>query len=191
MPRTRTALIFGRTRLAVLLRRTISSSSLDLRNTASSAETSRSNASYPGQLQLMFEQLMSQSGGEELEPELDPQTEAREDAELEQQIEEAKKTRPRGKGNKPRRETIRTDGIERQVHLREIPEEERGCSRCGKLKKPLGKDVRRRLEYVPGHFIEHEYHLEKYACGKCREGVTRAEGTCVFRGIVNADSSRR
>ncbi len=146
----------------------------------------RSEKVDPGQLQLMFEQLMSQSGGEELEPELDPQTEAREDAELEQQIEEAKKTRPRGKGNKPRRETIRTDGIERQVHLREIPEEERGCSRCGKLKKPLGKDVRRRLEYVPGHFIEHEYHLEKYACGKCREGVTRAEGPapvidCVFQ----------
>ncbi len=149
----------------------------------------RSEKVDPGQLQLMFEQLMSQSGGEELEPELDPQTEAREDAELEQQIEEAKKTRPRGKGNKPRRETIRTDGIERQVHLREIPEEERGCSRCGKLKKPLGKDVRRRLEYVPGHFIEHEYHLEKYACGKCREGVTRAEGPAPVIERSSADAS--
>ncbi len=149
----------------------------------------RSEKVDPGQLQLMFEQLMSQSDGEELEPELDPQTEAREDAELEQQIEEAKKTRPRGKGNKPRRETIRTDGIERQVHLREIPEEERGCSRCGKLKKPLGKDVRRRLEYVPGHFIEHEYHLEKYACGKCRQGVTRAEGPAPVIERSSADAS--
>jgi len=56
----------------------------------------RSEKVDPGQLQLMFEQLMSQSGDEE--PELDPQTEAREDAELEQQIEEAKKTGAQGKG---------------------------------------------------------------------------------------------
>lgn len=40
----------------------------------------RSEKIDPGQLQLMFEQMMSQSGDEE--PELDPQTEAREDAEL-------------------------------------------------------------------------------------------------------------
>ncbi len=74
----------------------------------------RSEKIDPGQLQLMFEQMMSQSGDEE--PELDPQTEAREDAELEQQIEEAKKTGPQGKGKKPRGETIRTSGVERQVH---------------------------------------------------------------------------
>jgi transposase len=32
------------------------------------------------------------------------------------------------------------------------------------------------LEYVPGHLVKHEYHQDKYACPKCREGVTTAEG---------------
>lgn len=147
----------------------------------------RSEKVDPGQLQLMFEQLMSQSGDEE--PELDPQTEAREDAELEQQIEEAKKTGAQGKGKKPRGETIRTSGIERQVHVRAIPDEERSCSQCGRIQKPLGNDVRRRLEYVPGHFIEHVYHLEKYACGKCREGITTAEGPASVLERSSADAS--
>lgn len=147
----------------------------------------RSEKIDPGQLQLMFEQMMSQSGDEE--PELDPQAEAREDAELEQQIEEAKKTGPQGKGKKPRGETIRTSGVERQVHVRVLPDEERSCSQCGRVQKPLGKDVRRRLEYVPGHFIEHVYHLEKYACGKCREGVTTAEGPAPVLERSSADAS--
>ena len=29
---------------------------------------------------------------------------------------------------------------------------------------------------MPGHFVEHVYHLEKYAFGKCRGGVTTAKG---------------
>ncbi len=42
---------------------------------------------------------------------------------------------------------------------------------------------------MPGHFIEHEYHLEKYACGKCREGVTRAEGPAPVIERSSADAS--
>jgi transposase len=38
----------------------------------------------------------------------------------------------------------------------------------------IGEDVTRRLEYVPGHFEEHEHQLEKLACGQCKEGVTTA-----------------
>ena len=83
----------------------------------------RSERVDPGQLQLMFEQLMSQSGDGDEEPELDPEAEAREDAELERQIEDAKKTRRRSKGKKPPRETIRTAGIERELHERILPEE--------------------------------------------------------------------
>jgi transposase len=40
----------------------------------------------------------------------------------------------------------------------------------------IGEDVTRVLEYVPAHFVEHEYHLDKYACGRCKEGVTTAPG---------------
>jgi len=149
----------------------------------------RSERVDPGQLQLMFEQLMSHSGDGDEEPELDPEAEAREDAELERQIEDAKKTRRRSKGKKPPRETIRTAGIDRELHERILPEEQRRCSRCGRLQKPIGKDVRRRLTYVPGHFVEHIYHLEKYACGKCRDGVTTADGPTPVLERSIADAS--
>ena len=149
----------------------------------------RSERVDPGQLQLMFEQLMSQSGDGDEEPELDPEAEAREDAELEKQIEEATKTRRRGKRKKPPRETIRTAGIDRELHERILLEEQRRCSRCGRLQKPMGKDVRRRLTYVPGHFVEHVYHLEKYACGKCRDGVTTADGPTPVLERSIADAS--
>ena len=29
----------------------------------------------------------------------------------------------------------------------------------------IGDDITRRLEYLPAHFVEHEYHRAKYACG--------------------------
>lgn len=149
----------------------------------------RSERVDPDQLQLMFEQLMSQIEDSDAEPELDPEAEAREDAELQKEIEEAKKTRGRGKGDKPERETIRTAGIEREVHERQLLEEERRCSQCGRAQKPLGTDVRRSLTYVPGHFVEHVYQLEKYACGKCREGVTTAAGPTPVLERSRADAS--
>ena len=149
----------------------------------------RSERVDPGQLQLMFEQLMSERVDAAEEPELDPEEEAREDAQLDRQIEEAKKTRQKGKGKKPRRETIPTAGIERELHERQLLEEERNCSQCGRLQKSIGQDVRRRLTYVPGHFVEHVYHLEKYACGKCGGGVTTAKGPTPVLERSCADAS--
>ena len=137
----------------------------------------------------MFGQLMSEQVDGAEEPELDPEEEAREDAQLQRQIEEAKKTRQKGKGKQPRRETIRTAGIERELHERQLLEEERNCSQCGRLQKSIGQDVRRRLTYVPGHFVEHVYHLEKYACGKCGGGVTTAKGPTPVLERSCADAS--
>jgi transposase len=136
----------------------------------------RSERVDPDQLQLLFEELCRQ-GGPEAAP--DPEAEAREDAELEQQIEEAEQARKeQGKGGGPRggEAKVRTGGVERRLHRREVPEAERQCALCGEAKKRIGEDVTTSLEYVPGHFVEHEYHLDKYACPKCREGVTTAEG---------------
>lgn len=149
----------------------------------------RSERVDPGQLQLMFEQLMSERLDAAAEPELDPEEEAREDAQLERQIEEANKTRQKGTGKKPREEPIPTAGIERELHERQLLEEERNCSQCGRLQKSIGQDVRRRLTYVPGHFVEHVYHLEKYACGKCRGGVTTAKGPSPVLERSCADAS--
>lgn len=130
----------------------------------------------PGQLRLMFEQLMDQGG--EPEAEVDPEAEAREDAQLDQEIERAEQERKKAPSDGTgRRETIRTLGVrQRVIHHRELPEEERQCPHCGRIQKRIGADEQRVLEYVPGHFVLHEYRLSKYACGMCREGVRSAEG---------------
>lgn len=148
----------------------------------------RSERIDPDQLELLFEQLLSQSDDKPLE--IDGEAEAREDAELEQEIEEAKRKNRSGRtGLKLLRERIRTRGVEQQVHSHELPEAERICARCGGQQKPIGKDRRRRLEYVPGRFIEHEEQLEKYACGKCREGVRTAGGPNPVFERSRADAS--
>jgi transposase len=53
----------------------------------------------------------------------------------------------------------------------------------------IGVDVTRRLEYVPGHFVEHEYHLEKWACGRCKDGVTTAPAPAQVLTRSAADAS--
>ncbi len=121
----------------------------------------------PDQLRLMFEQLCSQ-GGPLSAP--DVQAEEREDAQLKEQIEAAKKTQPKSR----RRRRGAPVAIERQVHYQELPEAERGCEQCSRTKGPIGEHVTHRLEYVPGHFVDHETHIVDYACGACREGVVSA-----------------
>lgn len=146
----------------------------------------RSERVDPDQLQLLFEQLLSHSGGQE--PEIDAEAEAREDAELEREIEEARRKNPFRTKKSPR-ERIRTREVERQVHIHQVPPEKRLCPRCGKEQKRIGKDTRRRLEYIPGQFIEHVDELEKCACGSCREGVQTAEGPRTVFERSRADAS--
>ena len=146
----------------------------------------RSERVDSAQLSLLFEQLLELGGQEEVNPE----TEAREDAELDQQIEDAEKGQ--GKRRKKARQqngSWRTRGVERQVHPIEVPEEERTCGKCGRKKQRIGEDITRSLEYVPAHFIEHEYHLEKYACGTCKQGVSTAPGPAKVIERSAADAS--
>ena len=147
---------------------------------------SRSERVDPAQLSLLFEQLLELGGQEEI----DPEAEAREDAELDQQIDDAEKGQ--GKRRKKARQqnrSWRTRGVERQVHPIEVPEEERRCGKCGREKQRIGEDITRSLEYVPAHFIEHEYHLEKYACGTCKQGVSTAPGPAKVIERSAADAS--
>jgi transposase len=64
--------------------------------------------------------------------------------------------------------------VKREIHKVEVALTDRTCTGCHREKKPLGVDVTRRLELVPAHLVEHEYHLEKYACAYCKEGVVTA-----------------
>jgi transposase len=140
----------------------------------------------PGQLSLLFEQL-AELGGQE---EVDLEAEAREDAELDQQIKDAEKgqRKPLKKARKPKG-NWRISGAERQVHHVEVPEEERTCVKCGREKQRIGEDTTSLLEFVPGHFVEHEYHKAKYACGTCKQGVTTAPGPSKLIERSAADAS--
>ena len=60
------------------------------------------------------------------------------------------------------------------MHHVEVPSAARTCDTCQREMNRIGVDVTRRLEYVPRHFVDHEYHLDKFACDRCKDGVTTA-----------------
>ena len=134
----------------------------------------RSERIDPAQLTLLLEALAGQA---EPEAEVDPEAEAKADAELDREIEDAEKREPgTEKVRKKRKKGAgwKTSGVKQEIHKVEVPQAERECTECGGKKKPIGEDVTRRLEFVPAYFVEHEYQREKYACGRCKEGVTTA-----------------
>ncbi len=126
----------------------------------------------PAQLSLLLD-VMRLQGGVEVAP---PEVEAKEDAELTQEIAAAERARA-AEGETPsksERGAWITRGAKKQNHRVAVPEGDRACRHCGQAMTVIGEDVTRRLEYVPGHFEEHEHQLEKLACGQCKEGVTTA-----------------
>lgn len=129
----------------------------------------------PSQLALLFETLLTQGGA--LTPR-DPEAEAREDAELDHEIDDAEQARSETPGTPrsrhARRQAWQTRDVERRVHDVELPPDARTCETCHREKDDIGVDTTHRLEYVPGHFIDHAYHDHKYACRRCKDGVTTA-----------------
>jgi transposase len=142
----------------------------------------------PGQLALLFQELVEQMGPEA--GVFDPEAEARQDEELQDEIEREKSKQPKGRGKRKGRGGWRTqESVRREVHLLEVPEEERTCGRCGGGKVKIGEDVSRVLDYVPAHFVEREYHREKWACGRCKWGVTVAPAPAKVLGRSPASPS--
>ena len=141
----------------------------------------------PAQLQLLFEELLQASGAAGLP---DWESEGKEDAALQREIAAAEARAPAVK--RPRRSTgstWTTQGVEQQSHEEVLAEEQRHCPRCGRPMKPMGQDITHRLEYVPGHFIEHEYRLQKYGCGTCKQGVRTAPAPSQVFNRSAADAS--
>lgn len=126
----------------------------------------RSERVAAAQLALLFEALVEQGPLTEAEV----AREAATDAALEREIAEATQAAP----PRPAGRRVRTRGVPQQVHAVPVPEAEQVCGICARPMAKIGVDVTRRLEYVPGHFIEHAYQRDKYACGTCKEGVTTA-----------------
>lgn len=139
------------------------------------------------QLALLLESMQQLEPVESVEK---SEAEAREDAELDEKIEgieeAARKARARAR---PRRRGWHVRRAERRVHEVPIPGEERTCARCGGEKRRIGVDITRQLEYVPAHFIENEYHLEKYACGRCKNAVSTAPAPPKVIARSDADAS--
>jgi transposase len=146
----------------------------------------RSERIDPAQLSLLLEALLDQ----EEAAASDPAAEAAVDAALAAEIARAEQAQPAPR-RKPRKPGPgwQTRGAARQEHHIEVPEAERRCAECGRPKAKIGEDLTRVLEYVPAHFIEHEYHLDKYACGHCKEGVTTAAGPAKVLDRSAADAS--
>ena len=141
------------------------------------------------QMRLLFEALMEQGG---THAQVDPEAEAKEDADLDRAIESAEQASADSSGGRKRRKNEpgwQTREVERRVRQVEVEAARRTCHDCGREKKRIGVDVTRRLEYVPAHFVEHEYHLEKYACGSCKEGVTTAPAPAQVLDRSAADAS--
>jgi transposase len=60
-------------------------------------------------------------------------------------------------------------------HIRiphDVPEAEKTCSCCGGPKTRIGEDESRELDFIPARLEVKVHILPKYACPKCRDGVT-------------------
>lgn len=138
----------------------------------------RSERTNAEQLGFLLEQLAALTPA----PPVDPAVEARDDAALEQEIEQEHAraqaaVAAEGTAPSPRRSRDWTAASAPRVqHQCTVAAAARTCATCGQPLKGLGADLTYTLEYVPGHFEEHEYALEKLACGRCKNAVTTAAG---------------
>jgi len=63
----------------------------------------------------------------------------------------------------------------RQIrHEHDLEPEEKECSCCGRQMDCIGEDVTRELEYEPAKFEAHIHVRPKYACRRCKNGVSAA-----------------
>jgi transposase len=145
---------------------------------------------HPAQLLLLLDELAQQGGAGAAA--VDVEAEAAVDEALRREIEDAEAhaeaTRGSASPRRPRRQSWQARGVERRVHEIAVPVDERRCTACGEAQRPIGVDISRVLKYVPAHFVEHEYHRQKYACSVCKQGVTTAPAPpkVIERGIADA-----
>ena len=59
-------------------------------------------------------------------------------------------------------------------HEHDLPEEEKNCSCCGLPMDRIGEDITRELELQPAKLEAHIHVRPKYACRRCKEGVSAA-----------------
>jgi transposase len=66
------------------------------------------------------------------------------------------------------------DHLPRTIVPHDVPPEARVCG-CGREKSQIGEDATEQLEYEPGKLFVFRHIYPKYACSRCKDGVTAAE----------------
>jgi transposase len=79
------------------------------------------------------------------------------------------------KGHRRRkRRQIDWDKLRQIHHEHDLSDEEKVCSCCGRTMDRIGEDVTRELEYEPAKLEAHIHVRPKYACRRCKDGVSAA-----------------
>src|SRR6185312_14663219 len=65
------------------------------------------------------------------------------------------------------------DPLPRRDVLHDVPEEQRTRT-CGRARTRIGEDVTEQLDYIPGKIEVLRHIYPKYACSRCKDGVTTA-----------------
>jgi len=75
----------------------------------------------------------------------------------------------------------------------DLPEDQKPCPCCGKMRQKIGEDVTWQIEYIPGRFERLEHVRFKYACKRCEQNaspdgpqITRADkpGGLIDKGLA-------
>jgi transposase len=79
------------------------------------------------------------------------------------------------KGHRRRKKRqIDWDKLRQVRHNHDLDDEDKVCSCCGQPMEQIGKDVTRELDYEPAKLIAHIHVRPKYACRRCKDGVSAA-----------------
>lgn len=66
-------------------------------------------------------------------------------------------------------------GLPRREVMHDVPPEARPCPDCGAVRRPIGREIREQLEYVPASMVVLRHVWPKYACASCQGNVLEAQ----------------
>lgn len=79
-----------------------------------------------------------------------------------------------------RRALANFEGLPVRRHEHDLPEGEKPCPCCGKMREKIGEESSWQIEFIPGSFERIEHVRFKYACGHCEKSAS-PEGPQIVR----------